>query len=669
MNATRYDRGRDLLAIFVMVGCLSGAQAQRLRIIEEPEWLKMRVSEKSVGVFAEGRFEETTYRDSGNSITHERLFVGPSLGLELDGSVYHPNLLQYNIISEGATGWAQDEIRSSAETSRRDELEYLGRFSASANILANKPLNGLLFADYDHTYRDYDFFSRVIVDSWRYGGQANFTRRPFSFNAHYTHLEEESSGLDINTRSQDDITGLVARHERDRGVTVLNYTFNRHTREDFSRTGEGDDHNIVLSDSETFGSRDQFRLSSSVSYFLRDSLSESSDELIGNANLTADHTDTLSSYYDVNYDRFEIEDFTSENSTGRAELRHQLYESLTSSLIAQASDFEVSDEFGDGFTRRFGLGFSEAYTKRIGASHNVRLNNSLLAEQVEQDFATGGGFITVQNERHAFGEGPGGPDSFVLKLPNVLVGTIEVTDVNDTQPPFVLGFDYEVLQNGEQILIRRPPGSRIPNVVLVDYQAQKPVDGSYQALNESFQIRFDFWRNLWGIYTRVNLFLNNAPREMTVQDLRSYTFGTDATWRWFRVGAEYEIYDSDQSEYTATRLFQSFNFRPNEVSTLGIEFSESWIDYIDANRSEENYRFISRYHRGLSRRLRANIEGGVAIRQGEGVDQTLATARPGIEYVIGKTSIRAEYDFEYQLFLDNEERYKHIFFVRARRVF
>jgi hypothetical protein len=279
------------------------------------------------------------------------------------------------------------------------------------------------------------------------------------------------------------------------------------------------------------------------------------------------------------------------------------------------------------------------------------------------------GFVSIQNERHQFGEGAGGPDAFVLSLPNVIETTILVTDVTDSDPPFINGIDYEVFRNGAQTFIRRPAGSRIPAVVLVDYEAQEPVAGSYQGLNESFQVRLDFWKGLWGVYSRVNLFLNNAPREMIVQDLRSYTFGTDLTWRWFRAGAEYELYDSDQSQYRSTRLFQSFTFRPDAASSLGAEFSEAWTEYVDADRQEENYRFISRYNRALSRRFRANIEGGVALRRGRGVDQTVATARPALQYIIGKTTISAEYDFEYQLFLENEERYKHILFVRARRVF
>ena len=670
MNATIHERVRASLMAFMTIGFSFAVHAQqRYRIIEEPQWLKVRLSEVSAGVYTEGRYDETTYRDGSGSITHERYFLGPTLGLQLDGSVYHPNLLRYSLLSDGAGGIAYDRIESAGDSRTREEWEYLGRFHGSADILANKPLNANIFGDYDHTYRDYDFFNRVIVDSWRYGGQVNYTHEPFSLNAHYTHIDEETSGIDSLTKSEDDVMGLIGRHERDSGSTVLNYTYSQYTREDFGRSGKGNDHNVSLSDFEHFGSRDQFRLLSSVSYYARDSFDEPSDEVIANANFTADHTDNLSSYYDVNYDHYSIGDFTSDNYTGRGELRHQLYESLTSTLIAQASDYEVSDQFSDGFTRRFGVGFSESYTKRIGQSHNLHVNNALLVEHVDQERVGATGIVTVQNERHQFGEGAGGPDSFVLSLANVVDSSIVVTDVRDSDPPFVNNIDYEVFRNGAQTFIRRPAGSRIPAVVLVDYQAQQSAAGSYQGLNETFQVRVDFWKGLWGIYNRVNLFLNNAPSELTVQDLHSYTFGTDLTWRWFRTGAEYEIYDSDQSRYNSARLFQSFTFRPDPASSLAFEFSESWTDYVDADREEENYRFISRYHRSLSRRLRATIEGGAALRQGRGVDQTLATARPSLQYVIGKTTISAEYDFEYQLFLDNEERYKHIFFVRARRVF
>lgn len=188
-------------------------------------------------------------------------------------------------------------------------------------------------------------------------------------------------------------------------------------------------------------------------------------------------------------------------------------------------------------------------------------------------------------------------------------------------------------------------------------------------MNEVFQIRFDLWKNLWGIYARMNLSTHNAALELRVQRLTSYAFGTDLNWRWLRAGAEYEIYHSDQSDYTALRLFQSFSFRPDDSSTVSFELSEGRTDYQSVKRQEENYRFITLYHRSLSSRLRLDLDGGIHLRKGRDVEQTLATARPGIEYVIGRTTVKAGYEFEHQLFLNREERNKHLLFLRIRRVF
>jgi hypothetical protein len=252
----------------------------------------------------------------------------------------------------------------------------------------------------------------------------------------------------------------------------------------------------------------------------------------------------------------------------------------------------------------------------------------------------------------------------------VNVATIEVTDSNDAQPPFVRGLDYEVTQLGDRTLITQPTGSRIgaSDVVLVDYQAEATGSGSYETLTDTFQVRFEMWTNLWAFYTRVNLWRNNANDDLRVPDLTSYAFGTDVSWRWLRGGAEYEVYDSDLSRYRAARFYQSAAFLLDASSTFSIDLSQSWIDYGDANREEQNYRFITRYHHVFSSRLQYDLEGGLDVRRGENVDQTLVTARPGVQYAIGRTTVKAGYDYEYNLF-ENEERHRHLFFVRLKRVF
>jgi hypothetical protein len=658
------DRGWPWLALLALAGGGSDAVAQaRFRMVpEEPQWMKLRVNEVSVGGYAEGTYEQSSFIGSPISTTYERLFVGPLLGLNLDGSIYHPNLLHFRILSEGAYGWGMENISGSTSW-HRNEWQYLGMFDGSIDILANKPYNGTVFAGYDHSYRYYDFFSQVTVDTWRYGGRASYTEGPLSIVATYRHRDEEDRGLNVNTVMHDDVLGLTARHDRGHGTTTLNYTYDQYTRVDFNQPGTGIDNTITLADSEQFGSRDQYRLDSSASYTHREAFEESSEEAAVSTHLVGDHRDNLRSFVDLSYDRYQTDVFDSDNLVGQAQLQHRLYDSLTSTLILRGSDYETSDLVSDGYTRRFGGGFSESYIKQLGPGAQLRINNSFLVDHVDVK-----GIGTVMNEVHSFNGGGGAPPgSFFLNLPEVFEPSIQVWNVSRTQV-FIRGIDYQVFQNGAITQIERVTGSTIPESVAVDYRAVPAGTASYEALAESFTTRVELFDRFWGLFGRVNLFLNNAPTFLRIQNVTSFAAGTDISWRWLRVGGEYVVYDSDISPYTSLRFFQSFSFRLDDVSTLGLEFSESSTDYTDTDRQEKDFRFITIYHRALADRWRLDMEGGVYLRQGPGVDQTLATARPGIEYVLGKTTFKVGYQFEYDLYLNSSERYQQQFFLRVKRI-
>jgi hypothetical protein len=693
------ENGWLLLLLFALVAGLPRgvfAQSRYMPRYQEPQWMTFNVTGASVGAYAEGNYDETSYKNSDTTVSHERLFVGPSLGLSANGSIYHPNLLTYYLSSDGAFGWSHDRVNSTT-TVTREEFEYLGTFSSELDFLQNKPYHASAFANYDHTFRDNDFFNRVTVDSWRYGGRGLWQLDKWTFSADYVHRDETSenpfpysavtpvttvvNGTNVitlktnqhfSTQSsetvQDTLT-VSARNERSSGGSSINYSWDRYTRSDTGRIGEGTDQSVSAGDVERFGAEDRFKLNASLSYFDRQNTEENSGEVSGYASLGIDHRPNLRSFYDFNYDHFETDIFTSDTYAGQAALQHQLYESLLSTLSFRASDYESSDRGNTDSTLRYGAGLTESYTKQLSAENRLHINNTLFIEETDQQSA--GGIRTVRNERHTFSEPDAPPGSFFLNQPNVVEQTIVVTDLNHNLPAYLENFDYRVNRLGTRTLIERLNGSRIPDgaAVLVDYQADASSSGTYETLTDSFEIRFELWKNLLGIYGRLSLSQNNAPPELHVQNVTAYTVGADFTLRWFRTGAEFEIYESTESNYRSARLFQSVAFHPDEVSTFSLDLTETWIDYVDSHRTEEDYRFITRYHRGLTHRLALDCDAGIALRRGNGVDQFLATFRPSIKYVLGKTTFDAGYDYEYELFLNNEERHKHTFFARIKRMF
>lgn len=636
----------------------------------EPEWLRFKITQVSVGMYAEGQFENATFTDSGSRVTHNRFFIGPLVGLNFNGSIYHPDFFAYNVNSEGAFGWTWDTVTVAGQaTTKTKEADYLGAFNASATLLATKPYATTLFANYNHTFRQYDFFNEVTVDSWRYGLNTGYTADQWSVTGGYWHRDENEYGFAQTTESHDDVVNLDARYTRDRGASAINYNYDRFSRIDYGQVGYGVNQGVSASNTENFGRPDQYRLFTTASWAALDQSELPSTQWNANAVFDAQHSDPLRSRYNFTYDQYDTDDYVSHNYLGHAELEHKYYDSLISTLIGEGTAFNYEAPISTSSQQRFTGGFSEAYLKLLSDTAKLRLDNTLLGSYttVESD----GAFITVYDERHSFATGGAAPpDSFFLDRTRVLPNTITVTDDKNTVPPYVEGLDYRVNRIGIQTAIQRIPGSRIPAnaTVFVDYMAVATPSGSYGTLTEAFRARVSLFNEMWGLYGRLALSLNNAPDDMFVQNIRNYAVGTDLQWTWLRAGVEYEIYDATLSRYDAWNFYQQGTWDLDGASTFGANFSQTVANYYEPDRSDNLYTIILRYNRALSSQVSATIEGGVSLRRGFEVDQTLATCRPLIEWRRGKTSVRLSYDFEHDVYLDNEIRNQHLFALRYRRI-
>ena len=667
MTARRQIQSWRWLALCTVFGtAVRGLPQQRPAAVEEPRLLRFNLNEVSAGVYSEGSFERAKY--DGGSVTADssRIFVGPLLGMNFNGSVYHPNLMTYQVISEGAFGWAGNYGSSGNTSYSQNDFNYLGAFNANANFLANKPYNANLFANYDHTYQDNDFFTTLIVDQWRYGGQVAYRHEDIlSLSVSYVHRDEDTYGYSAATdsHSTDDTLALNARNDRQSGSTQLNYSYYNYGRVDSGIGTDGINNTVSLADSEKFGSQDQTTLNSRVSYSNNDFDNFPNDQLSTGAILTTEHREDLTSLYEVTYDRYTADTLKTDGFYGQGQLQHQMYDSLTSTLIAQGADFESSDRFSSGYNRNYGGGLNLAYNKNLSSTAQLRVDNSFLLQHVDQK-----NIGVVENERHSF-VGGSTPNSFFLNQPFVDESTIMVWNVTRTRLYF-RGIDYVVFRNGALTGIQRIVTSTIDPVVLVDYRAAPSPAGSYEALTDQFGVRVNLFDNLWGIYGRAQWFVNNAPQDMRVQDVISYLAGTEVTWRWLRAGAEYEIYNATYSDYRVARLFQGLTFGLDDASSLSLEASQSWTDYTDADRTQQEYRFIARYHRALTSSFWLNVDGGVDyLTDTDLASRTLAVFRPSIRYVVGRTTINAEYDFEYAGYETLQQTRRHLFRLSVKRVF
>jgi hypothetical protein len=681
-SAPRPSLRRSLLVLLLVAGFIQPAAAQlRSRPILEPQALRIQIIEAYTGVYMEAIHEETDFGGPSGPVKYNRIFVGPLIGLKAAGSIYHPNLMTFTLSGEGSPGYSHERTRA-AVSADRNEFRFLGNYIANLTLLGSRPYRSVFSLSQSYHYRDYDFFNRVEVDTMRYSAAFGYQAGPVPFSVNVWRRTEETYGLTSDSKLEEVGLTFDARNERERGASSFNYTFSDYTRRDLALRGGGTDHSFGVTDIETFGSRNQILFNTSAGYSMREYTDSPSDDLNASAGLSIEHTPTVSTFYDAGYYRSWAESggatVDSDNFNGGMSLRHQLYESLTSTLRLQGLHFTSSGSFTDtnnvttqtrSETIRFGGGITEQYVKRLGDSSRLSALGSFMLEHTRQNNS---GPVLIQiDEPHSFPAGDNPSDTFFLNLPYVDEFSIVITDGANSEPAFQEGIDYTVSRNGALTLIRRTPLSNIPQgtVVLVDYQAIASPSGEYDTLTGLFQVRFDFWNGLLGVYGRVNSVRNDGPEELIIQDITSVAFGADTSWRWLRAGAEYEIYDSTFSSYRTARMFQSLAFRPDQDSSLNFDFIQSWTRYLDADRTEQNYSFLSRYRRAVTRHLGLNVEGGYSMRIGRGVDQSLATFRPAIDWRIGQLQVRAGYDFQYGRFLHSEERTKHMLFVRARRSF
>jgi hypothetical protein len=636
------------------------AQA-RYAVPQEPRLLTLDLQQADVGLYSEGSYQQTTFPGSTVDYTESHLFLGPSVGMTLDGSVYHPNLFHFTFAGQGAAGFEHIKVGSGTTSSTHDQFQYLGNFGAGATILRDKPANGSLFGGYGRSFQDYDSFNRVWVEGWRYGARANYNSGPWSLSGGYLYSDTSNDTITGNYSTIQEITDFIAAHDREYGGTRFNYTYNQNNYTAAASQMSGSDQTISLGDREQFGSQKQYQFNNSVSYTTRDYVNENNQELIAESTFNGQHPHNLSSSVTASYDNFQQGSYNSDTFSGNAALTHQLYESLNSSLNLLGSDNETSDANRSGYFRVFGGGLNETYTKRLSSHAVLHVNESFLVNHNEQQ-----SIGVVKNEQHTFPPN----NSFALNQPNVRPLSIVVYQ-NNGQPPYRQGIDYSVSGDPSRTFINRLDGGNIPAgaTVLVNYDTLATGPGSYDTATEGFQVRVELWDRFLSAFGRIDISRNDAPADLRIPAVTSYTLGAELNWRWLGLGAEYQIYESEGYHYNAARLFQSAGFSPDGFSTASLNFSESWIDYSQTGQQEQIYRFVGRYHRSLTHRLGLDADLGASYHTGLGVDQTLAIARAAINYAIGKTTITATYDYGYESFHNGEQRQRHLFFFNLKRVF
>lgn len=656
------------------VGKATYLMAQDQAAPEEVRWLRGRITDVNAGLEIQGDRQQQTVANSGEKVKLESFYVVPTVGLGLQGSVYHPNLFDYHLNLQGGEGWQETSVNLPGGGTRSDPYSLL-RYQMNASILKEKPYAASFFAEREQTTTDYDFFTRAIVDQQSLGGRAGYAEGPVPFSVSFRQSSQDISGI-VHPLTLDQSTLVFAAYnERSPGHrTDLSYTLDDYSRQETDAyTQQGRNHLVSLTDVETFGPKDRLRLNSILNYNQLDTTTapwtsadttERFDRFFTDHEyLNWKHTEHLQSDYNYSYNLQDSGPLRTDGQAASAAVRHQLYESLSSAFDVHT---QLMSSRGDGSTldvTRYGLGLNETYTKRLDRWGRLTLGYGGLLDHEQRD--TSGPSQFILGETHVLSD-----DVLTfLAQPRVNRLSIQVWDASGNVLYREL-LDYLIIPHGERTQIQRVVGGQIPNgaSVRVDYSVAPQPSDSYSTFANQFQIRLDLFQGLLGLYGHLNLQDNYGGQSLVLENITDQVVGMDVTWRFLRAGAEYEVYDSNLAPYRAARLFENLTFEANASTTLSLDAAQSWSTFPNSNTGLTSQQVIARVQLRLAPSLSVNTEGGVRFEHGYGYDQQLATARFNLQFKSGKLALQTGYEYEDQAFT-GAQNLRHFFFLRAKRSF
>ncbi len=643
---------------------------------EDPTWFRLDgLPQVSTGVEVDGSTEND--RISGVNSTYNTLFITPTVGLKTSGSIYHPNLLAFDFDGELGWGWNQMQTTSPGYSQSINESDELNRYLLQVNLLEEKPYNASFFASEDHTYRDYGSFDTFTVDSSRYGGRMNWNTDYLSINTDFGYRDEKDTGLVDYSEVAETYFNFVGINRRHSGQTTLTARWDMFDNilnlgNELTTMNES----VGISDSETFGRRQQITAATGVTFSHSEYGGQQTDTINASENVNITHSRTLDSFLIFDFEQNYLHPADETYAQGTCGIRHQLYESLTSTLDVHGSHQDSSDASGSSSTDMYGVGLAESYLKRLQSWGRLSIGAGIVVDH--QDDTASGSTLTSIDEPHQLYL-PTSPQyrPVYLNRPNVNAASIQVTAGGQA---LVQATDYDVVKSGSLTEVRliTPASSHLQPLlgandnltVSITYQSDSANNASYESLNSNVQIRLDLFGRL-GIYGRLNWMDNNAPPTVVTQTLTDLVGGVDYHWRWLRTGAEYEDYDSNFSQYTALRFYQDLDFQVNQRSSLSMDFNETFYHYT-GNGDQTLYQFITRYNIQLWSSLSFYIQGGCSLQDVMGTEQLAGSAQTGFTWSRGKLSVRAGYEFNDQSTSSSaftEERDKDRVFAYLKRTF
>ena len=681
---------RRVCSTYFLLGIFLGGQGGVLcpaRAEEVPQLLRLNAPSAYLSLGASRSVEDQT-ATGGTSGHVERTDFTPVVGMGLGGAFYHSSLLNFSLNGELGRITEKDHSRSTDPDGITTSVDHstkspYDQYDLKAVLLGEKPYVTTAEARRYTTRRDTDVFTRSTYETTDeiFTSGYNAGPVPFQFTAEqFEDKETDTANPLSNSRNS---MSLSASNTRKEGVTAAFWG-----QSDTQQRGDKDEHLLSDGSSSAFSIKDteqlpgRTTLESELDYneytqtlFDNPSVSSTnsppgssrtldSKQMIWSEDLTLNHSDRLDSSYHYSLTRQEWDGVETDWNQLSAQLNHRLYDSLYSSVF---TDYWKSDDTTSG-TERYGAGLSESYVKHL---QDWGLLNAGLSSALHHETRDSGssGSSQVLNEIHKLS------DSQVtfLNQSGVDSGSIVVTDSKHSVQ-YREGIDYEVINRGGTVEIRRLPGSHIPEGggISVSYSIVSNPAGTSDTRTDSVSSRLSLWQGLLSFYGSYgSTHVDQEGGEILLTDTEDRLFGIDSVFGPLRVGAEYQEYQSNLSSFQSARFIQEFSRTIGDASNIRLTARQSLTTYDDNDDDRlETESYSASYSTRLARSLTWSASAGERFenRSLDESDSTQLFANSDINFNMGLTSIRIGYEYRDDDYTFSSNR-RHFISANVRRSF
>jgi len=593
-----------VVSLVVMTGCSTQGRADRAPGSAAWVFGQRRGAEaKPVAVRLLGGFVGIGHvftREDATASTQQRSenLLQERLGLGASGYLYTPRFVKYE--TTGVVGisqnWADDASTDSFDTGELYEVDA----HATAFPQRFHPLS-LQFSRLDD-YRPRVFFSQIetATTTARALQQLVFEDVDLRFESLYRKQEQTVFGSE--TAPFADVTetrnGAAATYRLSTFQTV-NASYNYRDVRQREAENSYDAH-------EFLGSHAWY-LDEDRDHDLRSRLeateqSGSLDQslLRWDQRLSSRWTDSLSGDADFRYEQNDTNLLEQESTRGSAGLRHQLYDSLSSSLRVEGGRLQSG---GESTTDSGGVALNLGYRK-ITPWGRLQASYSNFTERRIVENGDGGAI----DERHAFP--PVAPEEVRLLRAGIDLTSIVITDPTGLTF-YTEGIDYTLRQDGAGLTtVTRSFAGLIPigGTILVDYVHALRADFTMDSMHQSLRLEHEFTGGLAPYFrlARQDQRLAELEGFGVIQPVEEQSLIGGVEWRRpaFTLGAEYENRESTVLPLDAVRLRAQGTMTFGPAHQLIGSATQSWLFYEQPDRDLVTFQTTARWRSRIDTRSR-----------------------------------------------------------------